>query len=443
MKPKAEPARACPTLGAILVALAASACGDSTATPSDAGVDATTSDAVADAGLDAAAVSPCWTDTIGGLSNYATALRLHPSGDVIVEGEFVGTIDLGSTKLTAGPAPDGGNTIATFVARLKKADGDAVWARTVGVVGKTRLRGPLTIDPNGDVVIAGGFSTKLDDLAGITPPDPAGAAFVARLDGLSGATLAARALDVSSEPQRIVRGSDGTYVIAGLYNAYARLGPTPLPVTNSTDVWVTRLSLAESSVRWAVRVGDGGADSVGDLVMTDSDVPLLAGRVRSSGSIDDRLYVARLAFDTGAEVWKHDYPGPKAIVSTVAIALGDELDVLGYMAAAASIGGDPIPVDKSTESIWLGRWALADGAYRSSARIAKLSTNDARPVAGGPLPDGNVWYLSQNGLHMVTPSTGALVLEAQPGAQTGGQYDPPTRRWYSISQGSIRCSELK
>jgi hypothetical protein len=37
---------------------------------------------------------------------------------------------------------------------------------------------------------------------------------------------------------------------------------------------------------------------------------------------------------------------------------------------------------------------------------------------------------------------GRALMSVKPGAQTGGDYDIARSRWYSISQGSIVCSEL-
>jgi hypothetical protein len=410
----------------------------------DGGVDAKSDGSAGDAPLeDAGTVSTCWKITFPTINDYGTALRLHPSGDVIVEGEFQGEIDLGGTKLTAGPAPDGGYPAAAFVARLRKSDGKAVWARLVGATTQVRLQnGALSIDPTGNPVIGGFFTGTIDDLGGLTAADPQGGAFLARLDGETGKMLVARALDTSSGTQHIARASDGSYVAAGTYGDYARIGPTPLKTSASTDVWITRLALEDpTNVRWAVRVGDGGADSIRGLALTATDDVLIGGGLRSSGSIDDRVHVAKLSGVDGTVAWEHDYSGAKPVPTTLVVTVGDEVALFGTMVAATAIGGDPIPVDKSTETIWLGRWAIADGAYRGSARIMKSSSNEERAVEGGPTSSGTLWYLSQSGLHTIDKS-GTTLTSVKPGAQTGGDYDIANGRWYSISQGSIVCSEL-
>ena len=321
-----------------------------------------------------ATVTTCWTDKLGDLQDYATAVKIDPSGDVIVVGRFSGDVDLGGTKLTA-PPPDGGVNYGSFVARLRKTDGTAVWARTVGDTGQADLRGALAVDAAGRVTIGGLFHGTLADVAGVSALDPMGGGFIARLEGDTGTTLAARALDVSGGVNFVEQASDGSYVAAGYYGDYARLGSTPLPTTNSTDIWVARISLDDATtVRWATRIGGSGSDTLSALALSATDDALV------TGSLDSAAHVTKLTAANGSVAWEHTYGGDKPVVTLLGILLGDELAVLGTMSAPTSVGGAVLPVDKSAETVWFGRWAVADGPWPMDRRAAHRASR-ARPPA--------------------------------------------------------------
>src|SRR5262245_44301903 len=118
-------------LGYLVLILAS--CGSEPSTPPtdggrhDATEDGTGSGSSSSGPADGACPT-CWSARRSDLSSSAVALRLHPSGDVIVEGRFQGEIDFAGTKLTTPPS-DGGSMYGAFVARLRKTDGTAVWAR--------------------------------------------------------------------------------------------------------------------------------------------------------------------------------------------------------------------------------------------------------------------------------------------------------------------------
>jgi hypothetical protein len=80
------------------------------------------------------------------------------NGDVVVGGTYSSTMTLGGVTTTSNGATDG------FVARLKAADGTAVWVKTIGGTGFDTVNS-VEIDKNGDVIAGGAFEGTIN-LAG-------------------------------------------------------------------------------------------------------------------------------------------------------------------------------------------------------------------------------------------------------------------------------------
>ncbi|HUH05653.1 MAG TPA: hypothetical protein VML75_26850, partial [Kofleriaceae bacterium] len=99
--------------------------------------------------------SPNWARSIGGENTEAAwALATGANDDVIVVGEFRGTVNFGT-----GPVESAGNT-DVFVLALSK-DGERKWARQFGDMNFDFGRA-VAIDSRGDVVLAAEFAGSVD-----------------------------------------------------------------------------------------------------------------------------------------------------------------------------------------------------------------------------------------------------------------------------------------
>jgi hypothetical protein len=90
-----------------------------------------------------------WSKRLGDDGATGTAIASDASGNVLVTGDFRGTIDLGNGPVTAGANDD------VFLAKLAPA-GDTTWARTYGDDLAQHALG-LAVGASGDVVITGSF----------------------------------------------------------------------------------------------------------------------------------------------------------------------------------------------------------------------------------------------------------------------------------------------
>lgn len=231
-----------------------------------------------------------WTQAIGiastSATNAASGLALDAVGNAVISGY----------KFGGGPVQFGNITLSStstiaFVARLSIAGTwtQAVQATTTGgfVAG-----GPLAVDANDNVVMAGNFRNGPATFGPYTLTYTASAdnLYVARLSSAGVWTQAAQATGSGySFPSSLSLGADGSVWVAGLFGSplisfgsttltNPSTTPTPPSTSLTTDVFVAQLSPA-GSWTYAAQAGGLGYDF-------PAAVLLAGGRVLVAGQVD-------------------------------------------------------------------------------------------------------------------------------------------------------------
>ncbi|MEQ9075542.1 MAG: putative metal-binding motif-containing protein [Sandaracinaceae bacterium] len=117
-----------------------------------------------------------------GADGYATphAVEVTPTGDVVVTGEFFGTVRFGIGGLTAAAEPGGGPGVDVFLARYTSTGAHAR-DRALGGMGYQSARA-LDVGPGGATTIAGTFRNSIDLGSGARTTGTSGAfGFVGRV----------------------------------------------------------------------------------------------------------------------------------------------------------------------------------------------------------------------------------------------------------------------
>lgn len=228
-----------------------------------------------------------WAQAVGvvssGAPNAASGVALDAAGNAVISGYRFGggAVQFGSITLTSS------STVA-FVARLSVAGTwtQAVQATTAGgfVAG-----GPVAVDANDNVVLAGNFRNGPATFGPYTltyTPDFDNM-FVARLSSAGVWTQAAQVADCGrSFPNSLALAADGSVWVTGQFGSpLARFGTTTLtnPSTTpifpstalTTDVFVAQLS-ATGSWTYAAQAG-GLNDDYPTAVLLDGSRVLVAG----------------------------------------------------------------------------------------------------------------------------------------------------------------------
>ncbi|WP_437626037.1 hypothetical protein [Sorangium sp. So ce1151] len=164
----------------------------------------------------------------------ARAVAVDGADNVVVGGEFAGTLDLGGGPRTAGERE------AVFVAKLDPK-GEHRYSRVIGEHGASL--GQLLVDGTGDVLVVGGFRGEAA-LAG-EPVTSAGEddVFVAKLDPEGGYRWSHRF--GGAGPDRatgVAVDRDRQAFVTGAFTGDVQFGEKQLEGGEGTDVFVTKLS---------------------------------------------------------------------------------------------------------------------------------------------------------------------------------------------------------
>ena len=122
---------------------------------------------------------PLWAVTYGGSGpQQSRAVVVDASGDVIVAGHFMGTVDFGA------PTPLSSTGVDGFVVKLAGATGSTLWAKKIGGAGSDLIHAAAATAA-GDAIVAGSFDATSLAVGGVmlTNHDSGGTTdgFLARL----------------------------------------------------------------------------------------------------------------------------------------------------------------------------------------------------------------------------------------------------------------------
>lgn len=251
-----------------------------------------------------------WSKRLGGTSSdYAWAVAVDGSSNVLVAGDFAGTADFGGGPLTSVGYDD------IFLAKYD-ANGTHLWSKRLGGTGSDAAWS-MAVDGSGNVLVTGAFEGTADFGGG--PLVSAGNTdiFVAKYS--SGGTHLWSKRFGGTDYERawaVAADGSGNVLLAGDFAGMADLGGGPLTSAGSDDVFVARYD-ASGVHLWSKRFGGAGNERASAMAVDRSGSVLLAGEflgtadfgggpLTSAGSAD--IFVAK--YDAGgAPLWSKRFGG--------------------------------------------------------------------------------------------------------------------------------------
>lgn len=255
-------------------------------------------------------------------------------------------------SLTGGAAGTGGSTGTGGTGGAGGAAGSepgrTLWSRAYGSPGADTVS---RVVPSGaDGVVITGFTSGVADFDGAKSVQTPGV-FVAHIDAAGAATellsFATGPLSNDASPSVVLR-SDGTPVLAGVYQGDVDFGGGAVLASPTSQLFVTSLGTTDSG-RWALGAGSGMTFSGPHLAIDANDNTfvfvdgrggtLALGGDMYTGTMKNAAYLAKIGVN-GAPVWSRSFSSTEFVYAqNVAADVSDGTSV--YIAGKADVG----PVD--------------------------------------------------------------------------------------------------
>jgi uncharacterized repeat protein (TIGR02543 family) len=287
-----------------------------------------------------------WSKRFGGtLSDSIYGLATDADGNILLAGDFSGSITFGATTLISSGNRDG------FVAKLDPS-GTPLWAMKVGGTGNDTAFA-VTVSPSGQILVGGSFSlvstfgTLSRTSAGGTDGfamavSPAGIVqWATRFGGSANDSARAVTVDVT-----------GAACFAGNFaGTDASFGMEILASEGADDVFVTRLNASDGSILNVKQCGGAGADAGLGLAADPFGSLYLSGSYSGTAYFDGHTlitpqgpdaFVAKLSVD-GNFLWALAGGGvANDSATSIAVDRAGHVAVAGLFAQSAQIGSHEV-----------------------------------------------------------------------------------------------------
>lgn len=320
-----------------------------------------------------------WSQRFGGTgSEEATGVAVDSSGSVLVTGNFQGTVDFGGGNRTSG----GSNDI--FVAKYNSA-GVHQWSVTYGGSG-TDAGGAVDVDNSGNVYSTGFFTGNVT-FGGDLFFGQGGNDIVVQKHSPAGSLLWTQMAGGPSNDtgSAIAVDASGNAIVAGGFGGTTTWGVT-LSSNGGTDVLLAKYNTS-GTLQWASGYGsvngDQGygvaVDPTGNIVMTgyfQGSADFGGGALSNQGS---DVFLARYT-PAGAHQWSRRFGGTGSDFGrAVSIDMNGDILAAGYFAGTADLGTGPL-ASAGGNDIFIGRYD-ATGVAVWAQRLGGTSTDQSRAIA--------------------------------------------------------------
>jgi hypothetical protein len=300
-----------------------------------------------------------WSARLGGPDNQRpAALAVDAGGDVLVYGDFAGSITIGADTWSAAGSKD------LFVARLS-GDGQPTWSAQLGSSALEVASG-LALDPGSGAMLLTGRFTGFTNLGGAAFTSNGMAdAFVVKLAS-DGSHVWSFAYGDSSyqEGSAIAVAPDGSLLVGGGVSGSIDFGGGPLTAAGSTDAFVAKLAPDGAHV-WSRLYGDAAfqqtsglaVDELGQITLMvgfNGAIDVGTGPIASNGLND--VLLAKLD-PAGAPLWARGVGGSgDELAVSLALDAGGGLRFAGSFSGAGDFGGQAFASAGGTD-VMVARYA--------------------------------------------------------------------------------------
>jgi len=332
-----------------------------------------------------------WSKKIGSTgSDVGSGIGVDTSGNVLVIGQFQGTVDFGGGGLISAGGAD------IFVAKYSSS-GAHLWSKRFGGTGNEAGNG-IAVEGNGDMAVTGSFGNygSAVDFGG-GPLTSAGGPdiFVAKFSA-SGVHTWSRALGGTGQDTGLSVGVDGggNVVVTGYFQGTVNFGGGSLSSAGATDIFLMKYSAAGAHV-WSKRFGGASDDrgtgvavsGTGDVVVTgyfNATADFGGGAQVSTGGSD--IFLAKYS-SAGTHTWSKVFGTPYGfgdLSRGVALDASGNIALTGSLLGPVNFGGGAL-AESGSYDIFAAKFS-ASGAHLWSKRFGVLYDDHGNAIvmdAGG------------------------------------------------------------
>jgi len=200
-------------------------------------------------------------------------IAVDSAGDVLISGNFDGSVTFGSTAL-----PSAGNR-DIFVAKLSGANGNHLWSKSFGD-GSEDFGFRVAVDGNDDVVLFGGFEGDVQFGTGPVLQSAGGTdIYLAKLSGTNGDHQWSKRFGDAENDHAYTIAVDGAndLVIAGYFHGTLDFGGSVFPTANARDAYVAKLYGATGDHVWSKAFGGADDQRIFTVTFDHTGAVVLAG----------------------------------------------------------------------------------------------------------------------------------------------------------------------
>lgn len=327
-----------------------------------------------------------WAKQFGdGSGDDVYRVAADSAGNVILALDFYGSADFGGGVLTSAGAAD------LAVVKLDP-QGNHVWSKRFGDAGDQAAY-TLAVDPNDDVIVAGGYDGTIDFGAGPLPTSGLSDVYVAKLSAAAGAPLWSKRFGSATNHEAaydMTTDSAGAVILVGPMDGDTDFGGGTLVNQGYGDVFVTKLdatgqhvfsrSFGDPTPQWATHVAAGPSDGIVVAGVLGGTVDFgVAGTLVGDGDV----FLLSLTKD-GAPVWSKSIPSDAELqVNGLAVDASGHIFLVGNTAQPLDLGGGPL----GTQDVKNGFFAelYPTGALLASEDVKSdaASSADRLALVGG------------------------------------------------------------
>ncbi|MGB8297563.1 MAG: hypothetical protein WCG85_19240 [Polyangia bacterium] len=241
-----------------------------------------------------------WGKQIGGTGDQTCeSATIDNNGDVIIAGNYGGTLDFGGGPLPSAQAGDA----YLYAAKLGGADGHYIAAGGWGSAGRSDAYG-VTVDSSNNIVVAGAIAGNVNFGGGVSIVDTGLTdAFVAKFNSALVPQWAKSFGDGAKDQSANTVASDslGNIYVAGTYEGSlgSFLGLS-VPANSNPNAWSAQLASDGSTLQCAQSFGVPlGTDSVTSMVVARAATGALSDAVFIGGSFSSKITFGSKVLDTG------------------------------------------------------------------------------------------------------------------------------------------------